>query len=73
MIHHFGEDVKIPNNLVIKNDLTFADLQVKVMSGMSAKDIIDYVKDNTKKYSSKPIKFGEIEPEDMKCAKSKKK
>jgi ATP-dependent 26S proteasome regulatory subunit len=73
MVHHFGEDVKIPNNLVIKNDLTFADLQVKVMSGMSAKDIIDYVKDNTKKYSSKPIKFGEIEPEDMKCAKSKKK
>jgi hypothetical protein len=34
---------------------------------MSAKDIIDYVRDNTKKYSGVPVKFGEIEPENEVC------
>lgn len=67
MIHHFGENVKLPKNLKIREGVTFADIQVKVMSGMSAKDIIDYVKDNTKKYSGVPVKFGEIEPENEVC------
>lgn len=44
MVHHFGDNVKIPDGLVIKNDLTFADLQIKVMSGMNVDDIINYVK-----------------------------
>ena len=48
MTHHFGEDVKIPKNLLIKEGLTFADLQVKVMSGMSAEEIINYVKRKAK-------------------------
>lgn len=67
MVHHFGEDVKLPKNLKIREGVTFADIQVKVMSGMSSKDIIDYVRDNTKKYSGTPVKFGEIEPEDEVC------
>jgi len=68
MVHHFGEDIKLPKNLKIREGITFADIQVKVMSGMSAKDLIEYVKDkDTKKYSSNPVKFGEIDPEDEVC------
>lgn len=50
MVHHYGEDVKIPKTLKLKDDITFAKLQIMVMSGSSATDIINYVKekDNAK-------------------------
>lgn len=50
MVHHYGEDVKIPKTLKLKDDVTFAKLQIMVMSGSSATDIINYVKekDNAK-------------------------
>ena len=45
MIHHFGEDVKIPKTLKIKEGLTFAKLQLMVMNHATAKEIIDFVKE----------------------------
>ena len=45
MIHHFGEDVKIPKTLKLKDGLTFAKLQLMVMNHATAKEIIDFVKE----------------------------
>ena len=45
MVHHYGENVKIPKTLKLKDDVTFAKLQIMVMSGSSATDIINYVKE----------------------------
>ena len=44
MIHHFGEDVKIPKTLKLKDGLTFAKLQLMVMNHATAKEIIDFVR-----------------------------
>lgn len=66
MIHHYGDGVYIPKNLSIRDNLSFAELQTLVMKGYSADKLIEFVKNKkTKKYSSTPVKFGEIEPEDL--------
>lgn len=68
MRHHYGDDVYIPKNLSIKDGLSFASLQTLVMKGYTSKQMIDHVKKpSTKKekYSSTPVKFGEIEPEEF--------
>ena len=71
MRHHYGDEVHIPKNLSIRDNLSFAELQTLVMKGYSADKLIEFVKNKkTKKYSSTPVKFGEIEPE--KFAKLKK-
>lgn len=44
MVHHFGEDVKIPKTLKLKDGLTFAKLQLMVMNHATAKEIIDFVR-----------------------------
>lgn len=66
MRHHYGDDVYIPNNLSIRDNLSFAELQILVMKGYSPDKLIEFVKNKkTKKYSSTPTKFGEIEPEEF--------
>lgn len=66
MTHHYGDGVYIPKNLSIRDNLSFAELQTLVMKGYSADKLIEFVKNKkTKKYSSTPVKFGEIEPEDL--------
>ena len=44
MVKHFSEDVKIPKNLKVAPGLTFAKLQVMVMCGASANEVISFVR-----------------------------
>lgn len=66
MVHHYGDAVYIPKNLSIRDNLSFAELQTLVMKGYTSDKLIEFVKNKkTKKYSSTPTKFGEIEPEEF--------
>ena len=65
MVHHYGDTVYIPKNLSIRDNLSFAELQTLVMKGYTSDKLIEFVKKKTKKSSSTPTKFGEIEPEEF--------
>lgn len=45
MKHHYGENINIPYDIKIKQHISCAELQVKVMEGYSVDEMIDFVSD----------------------------